>query len=49
MFVMSSRNKEAVELVRILPKLEGSGDVYHLVDKKAVKASLQPWRVCQHK
>ena len=49
MFVMSSRNKEAVDLVSILPKLEGSGDVYQLVDKKAVKASLQPWRVCQHK
>ena len=47
--VMSSRNKEAVDLVSSLPKLEGSGDVYQLLDKKAVKAILQPWRVCQHK
>ena len=49
MVVMSSRNKEAVELVSSLPKLDGSGDVYQLVDKKSVKAILQPWSVCQHK
>ena len=49
MVVMSSRDNEAVDLISSLPKLEGSGDVYQLVDKKAVKAILQPWRVCQHK
>ena len=49
MVVMSSRNNEAVDLVSSLPKLEGSGDVYQLVDKKGVKAILQPWGVCQHK
>ena len=49
MVVMSSRDNEAVELVSSLPKLEGSGDVYQLVDKKGVKAILQPWKVCQHK
>ena len=49
MVVMSSRNKEAVDLVGSLPKLGGSGDVYQILDKKAVKAILQPWRVCQHK
>ena len=46
---MSSRNEETVDLVSILPKLEGSGDLYQLLDKKAVKATLQPWLVCQHK
>ena len=49
MVVMSSRNEETVDLVSILPKLEGSGDLYQLLDKKAVKANLQPWLVCQHK
>ena len=49
MVVLSSRNNETVDLINSLPKLEGSGDVYQLVDKKGVKSILQPWRVCQHK
>ena len=47
--VLSSRKDEAVSMVSVLPKLEGSGDLYHLFDKKGVKAILQPWRMCQHK
>ena len=49
MVTLSSRKDEVVSMVSVLPKLEGSGDLYHLFDKKGVKAILQPWRVCQHK
>ena len=47
--VLSIRTNEVVDLVSGLPKLEGSGDVYQLVDKRAVKTILQPWKACQHK
>ena len=47
--VLSARNHEPVALVSDLPQLVGTGDVFQLVDKKAVKVLLQPWRVCQHK
>ena len=47
--VLSLRTNEVVDLVSGLPKLEGSGDVYQLVDKRAVKTILQPWKACQHK
>ena len=47
--VLSARYYEPVALVSDLPQLVGTGEVFQLVDKKAVKVLLQPWRVCQHK